>query len=33
MKKLIPYLTTGAIAIVAVIIYNKFIAPKTGISA
>ena len=33
MKNLKSYLITGAIAIVAVMLYNKFLADKTGISA
>lgn len=33
MKNIKSYLLTGAIAIVAVMLYNKFLAPRTGVSA
>lgn len=31
--KIKSYLITGLIAVVAVIIYNRFVAPRTGIVA
>lgn len=33
MKNLKSYLITGLIAVIAVALYNRFLADKTGISA